>query len=138
MQTSPISQPYQSADDVANKPDISEIILSCSQDNPYKLVLPMLAHLSHQCGDRWFTWITQSKLELHQLESYAFERAKIRVVRAKNDNEARWVLWEALRNGNSSTVVADLESLTKEERKHIENATITGNSNAIILRLFNQ
>lgn len=138
MQTSPMLQPYTDAIGIASKPDVSEIILSSSQDDPYKLVLPMLAHLSHQCENRWFTWVTQSKLALEKLENYAFQRSHIRIIRANSDDYAQKILKEALRNGNSSTVVADLKNLSAEERLHIENAGVSGKCNTIILRLFNQ
>lgn len=122
----------------SQQPDMSEIILSCSREDPFTLVLPMLAHLSHQCENRWFTWVTQSTLDFTQLEKYAFARSNVRMVRVSNDQEAQKILQESLTNGTSATVVAELVQLSNSERNSLENAGAYGNTNSIILRLNKQ
>lgn len=112
---------------------ITEIIIPLSSGNQNDVVLPMLAHLSQQVENRWFTWITCSKLTIQELCKYNFAQEKVRIIRANSEREAHWLMWEALHNGTSGTVVSDTGKISSEVRSHLNQAAKHGASRAILL-----
>ncbi len=114
---------------------ITEIVMPKAQgaDNDL-LVMPMLAHLSQQCADEWFTWIAPRNFSKSILDRYEFARDKVRMVHTKDDAVSLWVFWSSLTNGNSGTVVASLEWLSEKDRKLLENASLIGKTRGVVLR----
>jgi len=98
------------------------------------MVLPMLSHLSHSSEDKWFTWIAPQKVSKTRLISYDFAMSNIRFIHTENESESLWVFWDALANGNSANVVANINTLSESERKTLENASILGNTRGLVLR----
>ena len=122
---------------IQNNPRITEILLSGRADRSFDMILAMLAHLSQDNEPRWFTWISQSKPALLALKSarhYKFNEERIRFIQAKGDEEAKWLAWEALSNGTSKTVIADIRNLSDDARVHLEHAALEGDSEVIIIR----
>ncbi|TVZ39167.1 cell division inhibitor SulA [Alteromonadaceae bacterium 2753L.S.0a.02] len=113
---------------------ITEIILSVSEP-PYALALPMLAHLSRNTGGRWLTWVTSTPLSKHTLEEYGFNIENLRVIYAISNEQAKWITWEALQNGNSDAVVASLDGLSSKELQDLEAASLSGGCRGLLLRL---
>ena len=119
---------------------LTEIVLAESQHESYEIILPMLAHLSQQEKDRWFTWITpQGALHGIDIQSYGFAKERVRIIHTRSDEESLWVLWEALSNSNSATVVAKLSHfgeyhLEEHHWQELEQAAALGNTRGLVLR----
>ncbi|WP_075185247.1 SulA-like leucine-rich domain-containing protein [Teredinibacter haidensis] len=115
---------------------LTEIVLTRSHlgENDYSLVMPMLAHLSQQSQTRWFTWIAPKGVTKGLLSRYRFNLEKVRVVYADTPNDILWLYWEALANGNSDTVVAEVSSLTDSEFSKLESACNQGLCRGLTLR----
>lgn len=111
---------------------ITEIVLPCP-DN-LAVVLPTLAHLSHQAGDRWFTWFPPTGLTKDLLTQFGFNLKNIRIVHSRSADQSLWYLWEALTEGNSHTVVAHLGKLPEKRLQQLENAARLGNSTGLLIR----
>lgn len=122
-------------DNSAYKFGITEILIpgnAWEQD----LVLPMLAHLSRQNSSeqKWFTWISPQPLTKDQLERFDFNCTRIRWIKSTSDAYSLWLLWEALSNGNSDTVVAIFDKLNEAQRSDLEQAAEIGKTKGIVLR----
>lgn len=114
---------------------ITEIVMPpISHGNSDCLVLPMLAHLSQQCKNEWFTWIAPQNVTKSLLDSYGFARDKVRLIHTKGDDASLWVFWSSLANGNSGTVVAGLSNLLEKDRQQLESASSKGKTRGIVLR----
>ncbi len=131
------SVPNYTIQEPANQPApperLTEIVLPNALGKG-AIVLPMLAHLSRENSDRWFTWITEELIHKKTLEEYGFDLNKVRVIHSQSKEYAHWVFWEGLNNGNSSTVIATLDKLKDDELKTLELAAQNGNCRGLILR----
>lgn len=125
--------PHRRDESGSDEPGITEIILPDLVSST-ALVLPMLAHLSQQKQDRWFTWIVPSAVTKADLESYNFSMQHMRILCAKDDETRLWLLWESLANGNSGTVVACLHDLKEADHAKLQLACAKGGTRGIILR----
>jgi cell division inhibitor SulA len=112
---------------------ITEVVLPNSEDS-LALILPMLAHLSRTCADRWLTWIAPKGVHRDMLVDYGFDVTKLRLVHVKNAEEALWVCWDALVAGNSQTVVASPGRLSEKTVRALECAALRGNSQGLLIR----
>lgn len=112
---------------------ITEIIIPLSSGRQNDVVLPMLAHLSQQVENRWFTWITCTNLTTKELCQYNFAQEKVRIIRAKNEEDGQKLIWDALHNGTSATVVSDIGTISESTRSYLNEAASLGNSRAILL-----
>ena len=118
---------------------LTELILSANETQQAQLLLPMLAELTRQSQDQWITFVAldgfcEQLLNAEQLKTLGAEHHKIRVVRARNSADARWITWEALKLGNSHTVIACPGKLTALELSQLESAARAGNSQGLLLR----
>lgn len=113
---------------------ITEVVLPASSEHQYVYVLPMLAHLSRQCKDRWFTWIAPRGINRKLLLDYGFALDKLRIIYTRNDQDTLRVLWDALAMGNSDTVVVSYESLNESDVSKLEAAARQGQTQGLLLR----
>ena len=125
------------AQTIQNNPEkeanLTEIHLSHTSQETAAYILPMLAHLSQQDSSQWFTWIAPSKQEKQLINRYNFQKENVRLIHTNNDAETLWVLWEAIKASNSSTVVANLSFLDDRSRKLLETAIKASGTNTLIL-----
>jgi cell division inhibitor SulA len=98
------------------------------------LLLPMIAHISNSCRDRWITWVAPVQISREILEDYGVNTRCMRLIHARTPEEARWITWEALAAGNSHSVIANLGRLTEKELKDLELAAWRGQSQGLLLR----
>ncbi len=117
---------------------ITEIVLSGDTHDKNEIVMPMLAHLSKQTQDRWFTWIMpkegSARVPKNVLQHYGFDLSKVRIIYSSNRQETLWILWDALQNGNSDTVVASPEVIGEKDVGKLEHAAFAGNTRGLLLR----
>jgi SOS-response cell division inhibitor, blocks FtsZ ring formation len=132
----PVSRATQPQPPEKKSSGLTEIVLPVSGSDfigNFEMVLPMLAHLSHQTQNRWLTWITTTEISKADLSTYGFQLQNVQVVRV-NQKDVSWVLWEALSNGTSSTVVANVEHLSKLDFDNFDSACRQGNCRGLIFR----
>jgi len=114
---------------------ITEIVLpEIDTTSSLSIVLPMLAHLSVQHDEKWFTWIAPRNVTKDLLADYGFAKHKVRLIHTRNDEECLWVFWDSLRIGNSGTVVAQLDTFSEIQRQKLESASEQGSTRGIVLR----
>lgn len=112
---------------------ITELVLTQHSPDAQLLLLPVLAHLSRN-NERWITWITPAAIDRAALAAYGVETHKIRIIRNKDIESTRWILWEALNTGTSHTVIATPGELSDSGFVHLEEAAQAGNSRALLIR----
>lgn len=98
------------------------------------MILPMLAHLSRQAKDRWFSWIAPTGVTKQSLIAYGFDLGKVRLIHTKDEQETLWVLWQALAEGNSDAVVASPGKLSEKALAKLEQAAFAGNTQGLLIR----
>lgn len=114
---------------------ITEIILSEFGDDQSAILLPMLAHLTNKCNDRWLTWIAPTGINKALLQEYGFNLSRLRLIHPnKPADKAGALLWDALANGCSHTVVCTANNLTEQDYRQFENAALQGNTRGLFLR----
>lgn len=112
---------------------VTELVLTKHSPDQLMLLLPMIAHLSQQ-ADRWITWVTPGPIERAQLEQYGVDTTKLRMIHGQSQESANWILWDALNNGTSHTVIGEITKLSEQSFKHLENAALNGNAKALLVR----
>jgi cell division inhibitor SulA len=120
---------------------VTEVIIPQGQ-NSNAIIFPLVASLSQQNSEeknisekkseRWVTWITDRKPNTQQINHLGASVDTLRIVHTNAKNDCRWILWEALRAGNSHTVIADIDRLSDSDIKEMEVAARTGNCTGII------
>lgn len=118
---------------------ITEMSLTGSLQQQQLLLLPMLAHLTHQAEDQWLTIVATEPvceriLNTARLKAVGAAAEKIRVIRANKIEDVLWISWEALSLGNSHTVVACPGAISAESYKQLEAAAQSGRCQALLLR----
>ena len=112
---------------------ITEVLIPEGQ-NSNAIVIPLVASLSGQKNDGWLTWITHRKPSKQQLELLSVNMEKLRIVHIKENTDSRWMLWAALAEGNSHTVIADSSILSKDDIDSLEMAAIKGDCLGISIK----
>lgn len=113
---------------------ITELVLTQMAPEQHQLLLPMIAHLS-KSHQRWLTWLTPGPIDRGLLENYQVDLRSIRLIHTPEPSDSRWILWEALAEGNSHTVIASPGRLTERDFKQLETAARKGACQGLLLRL---
>jgi cell division inhibitor SulA len=114
---------------------VTELVLSRECPDQLALLLPMLAHISHQSEQRWITWVAPQGIHRDRLADYGIDIGKIRLVHAKKTHDILRITWEALARGNSHTVLASPGKLTDHSYTQLEMAANVGHSQGLLLRM---
>ena len=113
---------------------ITQIAIShCSSGAFEQTFLPMLAHLTRNCKDRWVTWITDKPLCKNALIKANVDLDKLLVVQPKGKQDYLWICWEAMHNGLSDSVVCELNNISKSEISHLDGACKIGACRGVLL-----
>ena len=115
---------------------LTEIVIPGAFIDNIDMILPMLGHLSSKSDLRWFTWVTQNKVDSCLLDRYSFDSRSVRIIRSQHDTDTLWLTWEALKLGNSEIVVADLTEFDEKRRNELERAAQIGNTRIIVIRKY--
>ena len=115
---------------------VTEVIIPQGQ-NSNTVVFPLVASLSqpssnHTSTERWVTWITDRKPSTQQINNLGASASSLRIIHTKAENDSRWIIWEALRAGNSHTVIADAHHISNTDLKEMEIAAQKVNCTGII------
>jgi len=112
---------------------VTELVLTKHSPDHRMLLVPMIAHLSQQ-ADRWITWVAPGPIERKLLESYGVDTNKLRIIHSQTEESTTWILWDALNNGTSHTVIGTVNKLNDQAIKHLEQAAQNGNAKALLVR----
>lgn len=135
LQLQPQSAHRQPASPSTPLGSITELVLTHNAPDQTRILLPMLAHLSHGNRDRWLTWIAPGPIDRQLLEQYGVDASQLRLIHIPSDQDSRWVIWQALAEGNSHTVIASPGLLSDREMARFEEAAQAGNCQGLMLRL---
>ena len=113
---------------------ITELVLTHRAPEQHQLLLPMIAHLS-KSHQRWLTWLTPGPIDRGLLEDYQVDLQTIRLIHTPEYSDSRWILWEALAEGNSHTVIASPGRLSEKDLRQLEAAAHKGECQGLLLRL---
>lgn len=111
---------------------ITEVVLSHSQSLDF--VLPSIAFLSQQHSDRWLTWLPAATITKQRLQQYGFDFSRTRFVYPRTRDQAFWLFWQALAEGNSHMVIGALPPLTEQQLSRLDHAANVGGCSGLILR----
>lgn len=112
---------------------VTELVLTSESSDQLHLLLPMLAYLSHNSGDRWITWVSPKYLSRDLLLAYGVNINCIRLIHSQDENPL-WLIWEALASGTSNTVIASPGRLNEKELLQLEVAATKGECQGLLLR----
>ncbi len=129
-QASPIKHSHSSHG--AHAAGVTEIVLAHQQSFP--LILPMLAHMSNEPSDRWFTWMPPAKLTRADLAEFGFNLSRLRLIYPRNDLQCYWLTQQALLEANSSIVVASPGVLSDWQLAYLEYAARQSDATALLIR----
>ncbi|UTA49385.1 hypothetical protein L1F30_07570 [Simiduia sp. 21SJ11W-1] len=110
---------------------ITELVIP--KGDQQSMLLPMICFLGNNNQRQWLTLISVRSSQQHTLKSQGVNAQTLRVIQASSHNDVLWMTWEALSNGTSHTVVAELPPQPKDVLKELERAAHEGNSRLILV-----
>jgi cell division inhibitor SulA len=121
----------------ATLPDcFSEMILNGAQDQCLHLLAPMLRELSDQQDARWLTLIAPPTLLTNKwIRSRDLNLNRILLLQPRQGMQAIELACEALRSGQSHTVVSWLHGMRTSDKKRLALAAQIGNAQSLNIRL---
>ncbi|MBX2808718.1 MAG: hypothetical protein KTR20_08820 [Cellvibrionaceae bacterium] len=112
---------------------ITEVFIPQGQ-NSNSIIFPLVASLSGKNSNRWLSWITHRQPTKQDLLLLGANQKNLRIIHTKQDMDNRWLMWEALAQGSSHTVVCDLNKCHKSDISDMETAAAQGQSFGIIIK----
>jgi cell division inhibitor SulA len=113
---------------------IAELIVPNFNDNS-TVILPIAASLSLHRSDKWTTWITHKTPSKAQLSIMGANLSRLRIIHIDEHSDARWIIWQALAQGNSHAVIAEQRDWSKEDIADMETAAKNGKTQGILITL---
>ncbi|MDN6858317.1 SOS-induced cell division inhibitor SulA [Pseudomonas sp. CAN2814] len=133
--TAPLLPELMEEEPVADESAFSEISLRGLPGQCLTLLAPMLRELSEESDSRWLTLIAPpSSLTPDFLRKAGLNRERILLLPARDQAAAQALACEALRLGNSHTVVSWLNLSTKA-RTQLSRAAVAGQAQSLNIRL---
>lgn len=111
---------------------VTELVIPGGDQNA--VLLPMVRFLSEQNQQQWLTLISHHNQEPRWLKNQGLNPRTLRVIQANSHKDILWMTWEALTNGTSHTVVAELSAQPKDVIKELERAAAQGNCRLILVQ----
>lgn len=112
---------------------ISEVIIPSFTDS-HVITPSIVASMTQQVSDRWVTWITSSPVNSRQLARLGVNASSLRIVHVKNHEDARWIIWQALSQGNSCKVIAEQAYFSEADIEEMEAAAKIGQCHGILIK----
>ncbi|MBX2808207.1 MAG: hypothetical protein KTR20_06190 [Cellvibrionaceae bacterium] len=110
---------------------ITELFIP-QKHNSDAIIFPLVASLSAKNSDRWLTWITHRKPNKQHLLALGAQQKRLRIIHRKEHEDNRWLMWEALAQGSSDTVICDLKQHSQSNVNDMEIAAARGQSFGIM------
>ncbi|MBB3168520.1 hypothetical protein [Simiduia aestuariiviva] len=111
---------------------ITELVIPSSEHQA--VLLPMMRYLGDTNAHQWLTLISQSNQQQQPLKAHGVNPHTLRVIQAQSTHDVLWMTWEALSNGTSHTVIAELGPQPQDVLKELERAAAEGNCRLILVR----
>ena len=111
---------------------ISEVIIPSFNDSN-TVVSTIIASLTQQNSDRWTTWITSTVPNKALLSSLGACLSRLRIVYIQPEDDARWVIWQALAQGNSHNVIAEQTAFSSSDIQRMEVAANQGECKGMLI-----
>jgi cell division inhibitor SulA len=112
---------------------VTELVLTKHSPDQLMLLMPMIAHLS-RTADRWITWVTPDAVDRSVIESYGVDTHKLRIIHESEQKTVAKIMWDALSNGTSHTVIGTISGLSEKSIGYMEQAASKGNAKALLVR----
>ncbi len=112
--------------------NIAEVIIPEFTESS-SIILPIVASMTQQQASGWTTWVTPDMPSKTALESLGADLSRLRIVHVNNIDDARWIIWQALAQGNSHTVIAEQSVWNTQDVVDMEVAALKGNNTTGIL-----
>lgn len=133
--TAPLLPELMDDEPAAEESAFSEIALRGLPGQCLMLLAPMLRELSEESDSRWLTLIAPpASLTPDWLRKAGLNRERILLLPARDQAAAQALACEALRLGNSHTVVSWL-SLNEKARTQLSRAAVAGQAQSLNIRL---
>jgi cell division inhibitor SulA len=129
--TPPALRPTQPAP-AASASRVTELVIPGGDQQA--ILLPMVRYLSEQSQQQWLTLISHGIQEQRWLKAQGVNPQTLRVIQGGSQNDILWMTWEALTNGTSHTVVAELGAQPLDVMKELERAAEQGHCRLILVR----
>ncbi|MFT6221818.1 MAG: cell division inhibitor SulA [Candidatus Endobugula sp.] len=111
---------------------VSEVIIPSFSDS--KIVVPtIIASLTQQASDRWTTWITTTVPNKALLSSLGACLSRLRIVYINPEKDTRWIIWQALAQGNSHNVIAEQTHFLPSDIERMEKAATQGKCKGMLI-----
>jgi cell division inhibitor SulA len=111
---------------------VSEVIIPSFSDS--KVIVPtIIASLTQQASDRWTTWITTTVPNKTLLSSLGACLSRLRIVYINPEEDNRWIIWQALAQGNSHNVIAEQAHFSPSDIQRMEIAATQGKCNGMLI-----
>ncbi|MBD9675117.1 CDP-glycerol--UDP-pyrophosphoryl-N-acetylglucosaminyl-N-acetylmannosamine glycerophosphotransferase [Pseudomonas sp. PDM18] len=133
--TAPLLPELMEKEPITDESAFSEIALRGLPGQCLMLLAPMLRELSEESDSRWLTLIAPpSSLTPDWLRKAGLNRQGILLLPARDQAAAQALACEALRLGNSHTVVSWL-NLSAKARAQLSRAAVAGHAQSLNIRL---
>ncbi|MFV3334743.1 SOS-induced cell division inhibitor SulA [Pseudomonas sp. NY15437] len=133
--TAPLLPELMDDEPAAEEGAFSEIALRGLPGQCLMLLAPMLRELSEESDSRWLTLIAPpASLTPDWLRKAGLNRERILLLPARDQAAAQALACEALRLGNSHTVVSWL-NLNEKARTQLSRAAVAGQAQSLNIRL---
>ncbi|TWI53392.1 cell division inhibitor SulA [Pseudomonas duriflava] len=114
----------------------SELTLNGAQDHCLHLLAPMLRELSEELDPRWLTLIAPpTLLTTTWLRSRELNLNRILLLQPRQGKQALDLACEALRSGQSHTVISWLHGMRATDKRKLALAAQTGEAQSLNIRL---
>jgi cell division inhibitor SulA len=97
------------------------------------IIFPIIASQSLPSSNKWATWITHRTPTKTDLALLGTDLSRLRIVHVSKETDNRWIVWQALAQGNSHTVIAEQEAWTNNDIGDMEDAAQHGGTKGILL-----
>ncbi len=121
-------------DQIAETRQVAEVIIPHIGDS-HAVILPIIASLSQHSSDQWITWVTDRIPSKALLEAMGANLKGLRIVHADQAQDARWIAWQALAQGNSHTVIAERAYWSESDLNSMEEVAQESNTRGIMVAL---
>lgn len=111
---------------------VTELVLTKHCTDDAMIVLPMIAHLSNN-SDRWLTWIISTPIDKQLLESFGINTSKLRLIHVDKQQDQKWLITEALKNGTSHCVIANPEMINSSDVKFFQKSAQQGHCHGLLI-----
>jgi len=111
---------------------IAELIITRNQQS-LPILSPIVASLSQHNAEQWTTWVTCRMPNKYLLEQMGANLSRLRIIVAERNEDVQWLVWQALAQGNSHSVIAESTAWTHSDMTAMQEAAERGLCEALLV-----